>query len=734
MAQLATKANSLIIAAFLLVFAVIGLLYVQYDSEVEDAQSWVDHTYAVQSHIKDLRIAMDEAEGGQRGYLLTGGAEFLAPFDAARDRSALLYGELKNLTADNPVEQDRLAKLSPLMQQKLGLIAASIEARKSAGPNAAPDLSELDRGRVTMSDIRDLLAAMTATENELLRQRLTSVAAVRVRTAILVAVGAALALLLLAVGSVLLRRAARDRRRSEQAVRDAATQLRVSFDSLSQGVAVFDAKRALTNWNQCFISLLQLPADLARQGVAYAIIAATLAADGEFLETEAQLDAGTAPSNSGPVVFQRTRPGNRTFELRRTVLPAGGFAVTFTDITNQLRAAEVQRNSQKMQTLGELTGGVAHDFNNLLTVIAGNLDLLQNKKSLDADAQRYVAGALRGVDRGTSLTQHLLAFGRRQPLAPKPIDLNHLAVEMTSGMLRRSLGERIDIRIVESAGLWPAYADPAQVENAILNLAINARDAMPEGGKLTIETANVTFDEQYAQQNDEVTPGQYVMIAVSDAGKGMAPDIVARAFEPFFTTKEEGKGSGLGLAMVHGFAKQSKGHVKIYSEAGSGSSIKLYLPRSQRAVIEETRVPASLPRGTATVLVVEDDADVRRIAVAQLTDLGYRVLDAADAEAGLKIFTDIGNIDLLLTDVVLPGRLRGRDLADLVRRASPVTKILFMSGYTENAIVHDGKLDEGTLLLSKPFRREDLAKKVAVALSLDSAQPQGENVVRLLPH
>jgi signal transduction histidine kinase/ActR/RegA family two-component response regulator len=734
MAQLATKANSLIIAAFVLIFGVIALLYTQYASEVAGAEAWVDHTYTVQAHIKDLRIAMDEAEAGQRGYLLTGRAEFLEPYNAARDRSALLYAELKNLTVDNPAEQVRLDKLSPLMQQKLALIAASIQARKTA-TNAAPDMAELDRGRGIMSEIQAALAAMTVTETELLHVRLAKVAAVRMRTAVLVSCGAAASLLLLIVGAFLLRRAARDRRRADQAVRDAASQLRLSFDSLSQGIAVFDASRLLINWNQCFVSLLGLSPALVVRGATYASIAKVLGESGEFLESEAQIEAGlTAPGNAGPVVFQRARPDNRTFELRRTVLPAGGFTVTFTDITNQMRAAEVQRNSQKMQTLGELTGGVAHDFNNLLTVIAGNLDLLQNKKTLDADAQRYVAGALRGVDRGTSLTQHLLAFGRRQPLAPKPIDINRLAAEMTSGMLRRSLGERIDIKIVESAGLWPAYADPAQVENAILNLAINARDAMPDGGKLTIETANVTLDEQYAEQNEEVTAGQYVMIAVSDTGKGMAPEIVARAFEPFFTTKEEGRGSGLGLAMVHGFAKQSKGHVKIYSEAGNGTSVKLYLPRSQRAVIEDTQSPASLPRGNATVLVVEDDTDVRRIAVAQLTDLGYHVLDAADAEAGLKIFTETGAIDLLLTDVVLPGRLRGRDLADLVRRASPMTKILFMSGYTENAIVHDGKLDEGTLLLSKPFRREDLAKKVAVALHLDIDQRQSDNVVQLSPH
>ncbi|HEX4113218.1 MAG TPA: CHASE3 domain-containing protein [Stellaceae bacterium] len=733
MAQLATKANSLIIAAFILVFGMIGLLYVQYNADVRDAQLWVDHTYTVQSHIKDLRIAMDEAEAGQRGYLLTGRDTFLEPYNAARDRSALLYGELKNLTADSALEQGRLEKLSPLMQQKLALIAASIEAKKVAGAGAPPDLSELDRGRAVMTGIRNLLAAMTATEAGYLRQRLADVASVRTRTTILVSTGAAAAVLLLIVGALMLRRAARDRRRADQAVRDAASQLRLSFDSLSQGVAVFDADRRLINWNQCFTNLLDLPPEQIQRGAAYTTVAALLAEKGEFLETEAQLDAASPATGNTPVVFQRQREEGRTFELRRTMLPAGGFAVTVTDITMQVRAEEVQRNSQKMRALGELTGGVAHDFNNLLTVIAGNLDLLQSKKALDQDAQRYVAGALRGVDRGTSLTQHLLAFGRRQPLAPRPVDLNRLAAEMTSGMLRRALGERIDIKIVESAGLWPAYADPAQVENAILNLAINARDAMSEGGKLTIETANVTLDEHYAEQNEEVAAGQYVMIAVSDTGSGMSSEVVARAFEPFYTTKEEGKGSGLGLAMVHGFAKQSKGHVKIYSETGNGTNVKLYLPRSQRAVAEEPQSPAMLPRGTASVLVVEDDVDVRRIAVAQLTDLGYRVHDAADAESGLRIFTETGNIDLLLTDVVLPGRLRGRDLADLISRASPTTKILFMSGYTENAIVHDGKLDEGTLLLSKPFRREDLAKKVALALNLGD-QPQADNVVRLSPH
>jgi signal transduction histidine kinase len=735
MAQLISKANSLIVAAFVVAFGLLALLYVRYEAELREAQFWINHTYRVEAHIKNLRIAVDEAETGQRGYLLTGKDDFLAPYSAARDNWALIFSELTSLTADNPVEQQRLTTLSPLIQQRFEGIAETIEARRTSGLEAAMTLAEKADGRQLTAQIRDTLDGMEASENELLGQRYVAANAKHATTMILTALGAAIVAVMLALGWFLVRRGDRDRRRSEAAVRDAANQLRLSFDSLSQGIAVFDNDLFLVNWNQCFVSLLELPAALLRRGATYAAIADALRQDGEFLETPAEVaEHGTVPGFVGPIVFRRNRAGDRAFELRRTLLPGGGFAVTVTEITIQVRAEEVRRNSQKMQALGELTGGVAHDFNNLLTVIGGNLDLLENKKTLDPDGQRYLAGAQRGVARGSALTQHLLAFGRRQPLAPVAVDLNRLTTEMIHGMLRRSLGERVDIKLVESAGLWPAFADPAQVENAILNLAINARDAMPEGGKLTIETANIVLDDRYADGNDEVQPGQYIMIAVSDTGHGMPAEVAARAFEPFFTTKEEGKGSGLGLAMIHGFAKQSRGHVKIYSEPGHGTTVKLYLPRSPRAVVEESQPPAVLPRGDATILVVEDDIDVRRVAVAQLIDLGYRVFDAADAEAGLKLFTERSDIDLLLTDVVLPGRLRGRDLADLVRRASPRTKILFMSGYTENAIVHDGKLDEGTLLLSKPFRREDLAKKVAVALNIGEEPPQAANVVRLAQH
>jgi signal transduction histidine kinase len=734
MAALISRANSLIIAAFVAAFALLAILYFRYDAEVRDAQFWVDHTYRVEVHIKDLLIALDEAEGGQRAYLLTGRDEFLDPYAAARDRWGLLFSELKGLTADNPAEQQRLDGLSSLMQRRFEGLAQTIEARRGRGLEAAMALAIANNGRQISLHIRDILNLMLASENDLLSQRYVIVRQNHATTVILMIVGGLVAALLLALGGWLVRRTERERRRAEAAVRDAAAQLRLSFDSLSQGIAVFDNDLCLANWNQCLQSLLGLKPELLVRGASYAEIVHALRRENDFLETPGEVaETITAPGHAAPVVFRRQWEGDRSFELRRTLLPGGGFAITVTDITLQVRAEELQRNTQKMRALGELTGGVAHDFNNLLTVIGGNLDLLQHNQTLDADARRYVASALRGVSRGSSLTQHLLAFGRRSPLAPIPIDLNRLTSEMTNGMLRRALGERVDLKLVESAGLWPAYADPAQLENALLNLAINARDAMPDGGKLTIETANVTFDERYASENEEVTPGQYVMVAVSDTGSGMPPDVVARAFEPFYTTKEEGKGSGLGLAMVHGFAKQSRGHIKLYSEVGNGTTVKLYLPRSQHNAVEQPQAPIHMPRGDATVLVVEDDPDVRRVAVAQLMDLGYRVFEAGDAEAGLKIFSARGDIDLLLTDVVLPGRLRGRELADLVRRVSPHTAILFMSGYTENAIVHDGKLDEGTLLLQKPFRREELAKKVALALNLGEAQAETDNIVRLPP-
>lgn len=367
--------------------------------------------------------------------------------------------------------------------------------------------------------------------------------------------------------------------------------------------------------------------------------------------------------------------------------------------------------SQKMETIGKLTGGVAHDFNNLLQVVSGNLQLLAKDVVGNERAERKIANAMMGVQRGAKLAAQLLAFGRRQALEPKVVNVTRFVRGMDD-MLRRALGEEIEIETIVGGGLWNSFVDPAQVENALLNLAINARDAMDGQGRLTIELGNTMLDDDYARTHAEVTAGQYVMLAVTDTGSGMSPDIIEKVFEPFFSTKSEGKGSGLGLSMVYGFVKQSGGHVKIYSEVGEGTTIKLYLPRAMAAEdVEVETEDGPITGGAETVLVVEDDEAVRATVVETLTDLGYRVLKAVDADSALSVIESGIAIDLLFTDVVMPGKLKSPELARRARERLPNLAVLFTSGYTENAIVHGGRLDAGVELLSKPYSRESLARK-----------------------
>ncbi|WP_426533035.1 response regulator [Bradyrhizobium sp. McL0615] len=395
-----------------------------------------------------------------------------------------------------------------------------------------------------------------------------------------------------------------------------------------------------------------------------------------------------------------------------------GFAKITRDLTEKRAAEERSRQAQKLEGIGQLTGGVAHDFNNLLTIIIGNLETLQ--KNLAASApepvrlRRSAEHAMRGARRAESLTQRLLAFSRQQPLDPRPVDLGRLVSGM-SDMLRRTLGEQVTVETVLGGGTWRAYVDPNQLEVAIVNLAINARDAMPDGGKLTLETANVHLDEKYTSSQVEVLPGQYVMLAVTDSGHGMPPDVIARAFDPFFTTKDVGHGTGLGLSQVYGFAKQSRGHVRIYSEVGEGTTIKLYLPRVHGAgEVEEAPADDALANspGHETVLVVEDDADVRAYSCDTLRELGYQVIEAENGRAGLQALDRHPAICVLFTDVGLPGGMNGRQLADEARKRRPDLKVLFTTGYARNAIVHDGRLDAGVELITKPFSQSTLSAKL----------------------
>jgi signal transduction histidine kinase/CheY-like chemotaxis protein len=386
------------------------------------------------------------------------------------------------------------------------------------------------------------------------------------------------------------------------------------------------------------------------------------------------------------------------------------------EVAERMRIEESLRQAQKMEAIGQLTGGIAHDFNNLLQIVLGNLESLQRHLPEEpARLRRSVQNALTGARRAAVLTQRLLAFSRRQPLAPRPADPNRLVAGM-SDLLGRTLGETIQLETVLAAGVWQIEVDLNQLEAAILNLAVNARDAMPDGGKLTIETSNAHLDRAYVANNAEVRTGQYVAICVSDTGTGMSEETITRAFEPFYTTKEVGKGTGLGLSMVYGFVKQSGGHIKVYSELGHGTTFRIYLPRLLGSRREEEIADSTelVPEGlaTETILVVEDNDDVRAQTVEALRELGYRVLEAHDGPSALRLLERQRAVDLLFTDVVLPSGMTGPVLADHARKISPTISVLFTTGYARNAIVHQGRLDPGVQLLTKPFEFADLAAKV----------------------
>ena len=391
------------------------------------------------------------------------------------------------------------------------------------------------------------------------------------------------------------------------------------------------------------------------------------------------------------------------------------------EIDRRIAAEEGLRQSQKLEAIGQLTGGVAHDFNNLLTIIIGNLESAQRQleawtEGAQVKLARRLENAMHGAQRAATLTKRLLAFARQQPLNPTVVDVDRL-INGLGEFLRRSLGEDVALEIVGSGGLWPVEADPAELEAAVLNLAVNARDAMGQGGKLTIETGNAYLDATYCGQHADVQPGQYVQIAVTDTGSGMKKDTVDRAFEPFFTTKPSGQGTGLGLSQVYGFVKQSGGHVKIYSEIGEGTTVKMYLRRFAGSAVAaaEERPARAGGRAGECVLVVEDDAAVRGYVVETLGGLGYDVLEAGSGDDALRLMEEYKNIGLLLTDVVMPG-MNGRQLAEQAKQRKPGLKVLFMTGYSRNAIVHQGRLDRGVALIQKPLTSDQLAEMVRKVL------------------
>jgi signal transduction histidine kinase/ActR/RegA family two-component response regulator len=495
--------------------------------------------------------------------------------------------------------------------------------------------------------------------------------------------------------------------------------LQNTIDSVGHGIASFAAGR-LVAANTMFAELLALaPIEIAVGRSVGEIEQAEKAKPGSVLDDIAT-QAKRAERARQPVTVERRQPDGTVLELLYSPHRADGFTLSVTDVTASRRTDDYLRNAQKMEALGQMTGGIAHDFNNFLTVIILNLDFLQNDKGLADKHARRLRLALDAAFRGSKVVRQLLAFARKQPLEPEVVVLAELMPGLVE-LVRRAVSDDIEVEFVSSFSLWHTVLDPLQLETAILNVALNAAAAMPNGGKLTIELANVSLDEAYAARHPEIAPGQYMLIALSDTGIGMPPEIVARAFDPFFTTKPDGQGSGLGLSMVYGFVRQSGGHIKIYSEPGHGTSVKLYFKRSHDEMAQRSEPRPAVPlAGKETILVVEDDETLRTTVTATLKELDYAVLDAPNGAAALILLESSNRVDLLFTDVVMPGPVSSGSLVKAARELQPAIKILFTSGYTQNAIIHHGRLEPGTNFLSKPYRKAQLAEKIRELLAAET--------------
>ncbi|HEY7608653.1 MAG TPA: CHASE3 domain-containing protein [Alphaproteobacteria bacterium] len=727
-----------------LIAAISALSYYNIRDLVRRADE-VERTQAVLREIDLFVSDLKDAEIGQRGFLLTGIEEYLEPHRGAVAAVPARLASLRRRLDGVPAQLTRLDEIERNQRVIFELLALDIAARRSGGIGAI-DSERLAQGKFAMDRIRVLAGEMGAEETARLRE--LGVAADR-RAAYTVAalvLGTLVSLAVIIIVFYRMDREASRRRRAEEAMRalnaglerrvsertaelarenadrhEAEAALRAFIDEAPFAVIALDANRRIMLWSQAAERIFGFTAAEAL-GRSYDELLVPADERAQRDQVWATLPKG-APLRNVPT--RRLNKSGKPVEVlvsgRALFGPGGEFrgAIGLVEDVTEKRSVERQlRQAQRMEAVGQLTGGIAHDFNNILSIVVGNLDLLSDRFGAGTRERALAEAAMKGAMRGAELVQRLLAFARRQPLMPRPFDLNERLPGLAA-LLHRTLGEGIEVRMMPGDALWSAIADPAQFEDALLNLAINARDAMPKGGVLTIETANTRLDEAYVAANPDAAPGEYVMVAVTDTGSGMAPEVAERAFEPFFTTKETGKGTGLGLSMVYGFVKQSQGHVKIYSELGHGTSIKIYLPRSNvaaetGAVAEEAA--ASLPRGTERVLLVEDNPGVREAAEKTLAELGYSVHAVADAAAAMAWLENGEKIDLLFTDLVMPGAMNGRELAEAALARRPGLKVLLTTGYAEAAIQNGGGPAQHAHLIGKPYRKADLARMLRRAL------------------
>jgi len=614
------KAMLLLLAGFALVIGIVIAVAI-FTFGVRDNTREVNERFRTIVETSDILTALQDAETGQRGYLLTGEEAYLAPYRAGLDALSKRFEAFEARIVEPGIRTD-VVRLHEIADAKLEELSLTIDLYGAGRREDAIALVRSNEGKALMDEARTVIA-------------------------------------------------------------------RIRVHEIAARQAAFDA------------------ADRAAQylllGVLFAAV--LIAALGAFAITDARRRYRELAAHSATI-------------SERNQLLRDANARLSTEMESR-QAAEVQiRQMQKIEAVGQLTGGIAHDFNNMLAVIMSAINLAQRRMAAGmTDIGQFLDAASDAARRAADLTQRLLAFARQQPLAPQVLDVNRLVAGM-SELLHRTLGEAIRLETVLAGGLWRVHVDPSALENSLLNLAVNARDAMTEGGRITIETANAHLDDAYVRANPVAEAGQYVMIAVTDSGSGMLPEVVAKAFDPFFTTKAAGKGTGLGLSQVHGFIKQSGGHIKIYSEPGEGTTVKVYLPRSL-AADERLQSPAPVrerterPDGKAheLVLVVEDDERVRHLTAASLTELGYAVLSADSAATALALLEKHDDVALLFTDIVMP-EMNGRRLAELAAERRPGIKVLFTTGFTRNAVVHNGILDAGVNFLPKPFTLDQLARKV----------------------
>jgi signal transduction histidine kinase/ActR/RegA family two-component response regulator len=697
-------APALLFAAVPLAFLA-AIAFYQLFSNVPGARSAREDTkktFLVVRTASALSEAIQDAERGQRGYLITGRDAYLDPYNSARVRLPQLLGDLQQAIVDRPEQQRRLLTLQGDLTTKMNEMDATIAKRREQGFNAAQALVNTDAGRIAMAAVEADIDAIMDAANTRLQTRLSTAESLEQRVTLTFMIGSAIAAAALIIGAVLLARAYRRSAISERL-------LQATLDSVREGVAAFDTELRLLVWNQAFARMLKLPRGTLRRGKT--LPAGRTSEIDRFSELFETLDAEVKRTGRAALMEAKEADG-RSLEIFHSPAEDGGFVTTFLDRTEQRQTEEALRQTQKLEALGQMTGGVAHDFNNLLTVIIGAASLLRRAVGKDAQALQRIDMVIVAAERGARLIQQLLAFARRQPLEPTIVNLGAIMTEVLP-LVRRAVGEKVAVECVTSGGLWNTTIDATQFQTAVLNLAINGRDAMPDGGKLTIEVANAALDEAYAARHAEVEPGQYVMFAITDTGKGMDAATAMRALEPFFTTKPAGQGTGLGLPQVYGFVKQSGGHLKIYSEVGEGTTIKLYLPRNLGQESSQPRQTPALPlTGTETILLTDDDEIVRATVAAMLENLGYDVITASSGAESIAILENGTAIDLLFTDVVMPGAVSGRKLAERAVEINPAIKVLFTSGYTENSIVHNSRLDLGMEFLGKPYDRERLAMKV----------------------